>query len=142
MSKFWDFINHIGKKRREHIERLIRMDEFLDNQKDNCLRITEIKDDMKYLKETVDGIDIKVNGLENDIGHINGRLEIIGKGTKMELFDTLYHWKKILTDRGWASPVEKKEVEEIYKVYHDGLGGNGQGEVYYNIIMALPEKEP
>lgn len=142
MSKFWDFINHIAQKRREHVERLIKMDEFLDNQKDNCLRITEIKDDMKYLKETVDGIDTKVNGLENDISHINGRLEIIGKGTKMELFDTLYHWKKILTDRGWASPVEKKEVEEIYKVYHDGLGGNGQGEVYYNTIMALPEKEP
>jgi len=58
----------------------------------------------------------------------------------MELFDTLYNWKKILVDeRGWASEAEKKEVKEIYEVYHDGLDGNGQGEVYFKQIMALPE---
>jgi len=59
----------------------------------------------------------------------------------MELFDTLYHWKKILVDeRGWASAAEKKEVKQIYEIYHDELGGNGQGEVYYNQIIALPEQ--
>jgi len=131
MSKFWDFFNHLGKKHRAHIERIIKMDEFLNGQRDNCLKITEIKDDMKYLRETVDNIDTKVNHLEDDINHINGRLEVIGSGTKMELFDTLYHWKKILTERGWATVAEKHEVEEIYKIYHDGLGGNGQGEHYY-----------
>jgi hypothetical protein len=50
----------------------------------------------------------------------------------MELFDTLYHWKKILVDeRKWASAAEKKEVNDIYEVYHEGLKGNGQGKVYY-----------
>ena len=142
MSKFWDFINHIGKKHREAVERRIKMDEFLNGSRDNCLRITEIKDDMKYLRETVGNIDAKVNNLESDIDHINGRLEIIGSGTKMELFDTLYHWKKMLCERGWATPAEKHEVEEIYKIYHDGLGGNGQGEHYYQQIIALPEEEP
>ena len=140
MSKFWDFINHLGKKHHEAVERRIKMDEFLNSSRDNCLRITEIKDDMKYLKNTVEGIDKKVNRLESDIDHINGRLEIIGHGTKMELFDTLYHWKKMLTERGWATAPEKHEVEEIFKIYHDGLGGNGQGEFYYNTIMQLPEE--
>ena len=37
----------------------------------------------------------------------------------MELFDTLYHWKKMLCERGWATAAEKHEVEEIYKIYHD-----------------------
>ena len=142
MSKFWDFINHIGKKHREAVERRIKMDEFLNGSRDNCLKITEIKDDMKYLRDTVGNIDTKVNNLENDINHINGRLEIIGSGTKMELFDTLYHWKKILCERGWATAAEKREVEEIYKIYHDGLGGNGQGEYYYQQIIALPEETP
>ena len=140
MSKFWDFINHIGKKHREAVERRIKMDEFLNGSRDNCLKITEIKDDMKYLRDTVGNIDTKVNNLENDINHINGRLEIIGSGTKMELFDTLYHWKKMLCERGWATQAEKHEVEEIYKIYHDGLGGNGQGEHYYQQIIALPEE--
>ena len=61
----------------------------------------------------------------------------------MELFDTLYHWKQILVDdRGWASEAEKREVKDIYEVYHDGLNGNGQGEVYYNEIITLPEIPP
>ena len=61
----------------------------------------------------------------------------------MELFDTLYHWKKILVDdRKWASSAEKREVKEIYEVYHDGLHGNGQGEVYFKEIMDLPETPP
>jgi len=75
--------------------------------------------------------------------HIDGRLAIIGEGTKMELFDTLYNWKKILVDeRGWASSAEKKEVKDIYEVYHEGLKGNGQGKVYFEQIMNLPEKPP
>ena len=30
----------------------------------------------------------------------------------------------------------------IYEVYHNGLDGNGQGEVYFKQIMALPELPP
>ena len=142
MSKFWDFFNHLGQKHKEHVQRMIRMDEFLSGQRESCAKIADISADMKYLKNTVDNINDKVNSLEHDVNHINGRLEIIGSGTKMELFDTLYHWKKMLCDRGWATEAEKREVEEIYKIYHDGLGGNGQGERYYDQIMALDEREP
>ena len=68
---------------------------------------------------------------------------VIGEGTKMELFDTLYNWKKILVDeRKWASAAEKREVNDIYSVYHDGLNGNGQGKVYFEQIMSLPENPP
>jgi hypothetical protein len=59
----------------------------------------------------------------------------------MELFETLYHWKQILTQRGWKTAAEMREIEEIYKVYHDGLGGNGQGEKYYQEIQNLEERE-
>ena len=141
MGKFWDFVNHLGSLHKKRIERNIKMDEFLDSQHDNALKITEIGSDMKYLRTTVDNIETKVNSLESDINHINGRLEIIGSGTKMELFDTLHHWEQLLLQRGWATAAEKHEVEEIYKIYHDGLGGNGQGERYYRQIMDLPEKE-
>lgn len=141
MSKFIDYLNKLGERHRKRIEREIRMDEFLSGQKDSCLRINEISQDMKYLTQTVDNINTKVGGLEKDINHINGRLEIIGRGTQMELFDTLYHWKKILTERGWKTSLEMKEITEIYRIYHDELGGNGQGEQYYNDIKALPEKE-
>ena len=108
------------------------MDEWLSNAHESCTKIDGITNAVTTLTKDVEKIGAKVDSLTADIKHINGRLEIIGKGTKMELFDTLYNWKKILVDdRGWASEAEKKEVKEIYEVYHDGLHGNGQGKVYF-----------
>lgn len=169
MSKFIDYLNKLGERHRKRIEREIKMDEFLNGSKDNCLRINEINHGIKTLASTVDNMNSKVNnletatgnikekvhdlsdtvehmnakvcGLEKEINHINGRLEIIGSGTQMELFDTLYHWRKILTERGYVTPAEKTEIDHIYHVYHDGLGGNGQGEKYYNDINNLEERD-
>ena len=143
MSKLGDFF--LGFKRRydAQVVRNQKMDEFLQGAHDNCVKIDGITHAVQNLTSKVESIGTKVDNLQTDINLINGRLEIIGKGTKMELFDTLYHWKKILVDeRKWASAAEKKEVKEIYQVYHDGLHGNGQGEVYFNQIMALPEVDP
>lgn len=60
----------------------------------------------------------------------------------MELFETLHNWHQLLVvKRGWATVLEKKEVEEIYTIYHDELNGNGNGERYYKEILALPESK-
>ena len=60
----------------------------------------------------------------------------------MELFETLHNWRQLLVvKRGWATAEEKKEVEEIYIIYHDELHGNGNGERYYKEIIALPESQ-
>lgn len=105
--------------------------------------MNEFDKKLDELDRKADDTQAHMREVDEKINNMTERLKIIGKGTKMELFDTLYHWKKILVDdRGWASPAEKKEVKEIYEVYHDGLHGNGQGEVYYNQIAALPEVPP
>ena len=143
MSKIGDFFLGFKKRYDEQVVRNQKMDDFLKGAHDNCTKIDGITHAVKTLTEKVGSIENKVDNLQFDITHINGRLEIIGKGTKMELFDTLYNWKKILVDdRGWASEAEKKEVKEIYEIYHNGLDGNGQGEVYFNQIMELPETAP
>ena len=141
MGKIWDIIKNIPQHYADKKIREAKMDEFLNGSRDNCLKITEINTNMVYLKEGIDQISRKVNTLESQVGHINDCLDIISSGTKMELFDTLLTWKKILCERGWASEAEKREVQEIYEVYHDGLHGNGQGEIYYNQIMNLPEEK-
>ena len=120
-----------------------KMDEFLEGAKGNNSKIDSLSHAVQGVSNQVKQLDTKVNNLQEHVAQIDERLKIIGKGAKMELFDTLYHWKQILVDdRGWASKEEKKEVKEIYEVYHDGLEGNGQGEVYYNDIIHLPEKPP
>lgn len=143
MSKIGDFFKHFKEKYDEEQKRLIRMDKFLDRAEENNDKLHDVVTAVDNLSGKMSEIETKVDNLQNHMTHIDGRLAIIGEGTKMELFDTLYNWKKILVDdRGWASEAEKREVKDIYEVYHEGLKGNGQGKVYFEQIMTLPETPP
>lgn len=143
MSKLGDFFRHFKNKYDEEQRRLIRMDKFLDRAEQNNETLQGVVSSVDKISGQVSELQDTVNALQNHVTHIDGKLAIIGEGTKMELFDTLYHWKKILVDeRRWASAAEKKEVNDIYEVYHEGLNGNGQGKVYYEQIMNLPEEPP
>ena len=141
MSKLGEFFQHFKNKYDEEQKRLMRMDQFLDSAEENNKQLQAATSAINNMSEKIQGIENKVDKLQTHVDKIDENLDTISKGTKMELFDTLYHWKKILVDdRGWASEAEKHEVKEIYEVYHDELSGNGQGEVYYNEIVKLPEK--
>ena len=143
MSKFVDFFKHFKDRYDEEQRRSMRMDKFLDNAEENQDKLKEVVQAVDNMSGKMLEIESKVDNLQSHVTHIDGRLSIIGEGTKMELFDTLYHWKKILVDeRKWASAAEKREVNDIYNVYHEGLKGNGQGKIYYEQIMALPETPP
>lgn len=139
MSKILDFFKKIPaayynwKKRNENLEK------FLESSQKNEERIGNIDRNVSALSESVNSLKEQIKDTREEIGQINGRLEIIGRGTKMELFDTLHSWRMTLVAKKWASVQEKKEVETIWKIYHEGLKGNGQGEHYYNEIMDLPE---
>jgi predicted nucleic acid-binding Zn-ribbon protein len=141
MSKLSDFFKHFKDKYDEEQKRLMRMDKFLDRAEENNDKLRAVATAVDNIGGQVEELKSKVDDLQDHIAHMDGRLAIIGEGTKMELFDTLYNWKKILVDeRKWASAAEKREVNDIYSVYHDGLNGNGQGKVYFEQIMALPEE--
>ena len=143
MSKLGDFFKHFKDKYDEEQKRLMRMDKFLDKAEENQDKLKEVVIAVDNMSGKMSEIETKVDNLQSHVTHIDGRLAIIGEGTKMELFDTLYHWKKMLVDdRKWASKDEKREVQGIYDVYHEGLKGNGQGKIYYEQIMALPETPP
>ena len=143
MSKLSEFFKQFKDRYDEEQKRLIRMDKFLDRAEENNDKLKDVITAVDNLTGKMADIENKVDNLQSHVTHIDGRLAIIGEGTKMELFDTLYHWKKILVDeRKWASSAEKKEVKDIYEVYHEGLKGNGQGKVYFEQIMNLPEEPP
>lgn len=143
MSKLGDFFKYFKNRYDEEQKRLMRMDRFLDHAEQNKETLQGVVNSVEKMSGQITEIQAKVDNLQSHMTHIDGRLAIIGEGTKMELFDTLYNWKKILVDdRGWASAAEKKEVKDIYEVYHEGLNGNGQGKVYFEQIMSLPETMP
>lgn len=141
MSKFTDFF--LGFKRRydEQVIRNKNMDEFLESAKTNFDKIGEMNTAVSSLNTKVTNLETKVDNLQTDMTNMNERLEVIGRGTKIELLETLYRWKKLLTERGWKTKEEMKEVKDLYELYNKKLEGNGQGTQYYHEIEALPEKE-
>ena len=128
LKDFFNFFYRV-RLRSEKIDRL------LDNHEESLSAIKDIKQNIEILQNRIDGIQTQINDI---IPHLNA----IKHGTKMELFETLHNWFVLLVvKRGWASPEEKKEVEEIYVIYHNQLSGNGNGERYYKEIIALPESK-
>ena len=101
------------------------MDEFLSSAKSNFDKIGEMNTTVSNLDSKVANLEIKVDGLQNHIGQLDDRLEVIGRGTKIELLETLYRWRKILTERGWKTKEEMKEIKDLYEIYHKKLDGNG-----------------
>ena len=128
LKDFFNFFYRV-RLRSENIDRL------LDNHEESLSAIKDIKQNIEILQNRIDGLQTQINDI---IPH----LDAIKHGTKMELFETLHNWFVLLVvKRGWASPEEKKEVEEIYVIYHNQLSGNGNGERYYKEIIALPESK-
>lgn len=142
MNKVLEFFKKIPTTYYNWKKRNEKLSEFLSNSEKNCSQITHIDATVTSLASDMKQVKSQVTSLEDRVDQINGRLGVIGKGTKMELFDTLHNQRMFLViNKKWASAAEKKEVKDIWEVYHEELGGNGQGQHYYEEIMALPESE-
>lgn len=117
------------RKRNEKIDKL------LDNYTNTLNKLEELQEVFSTRTE-------ELRALQGDVRILISNLNTVKHGTKMELFETLHNWHELLViKRGWATALEKREVEEIYTIYHDELNGNGNGERYYKEILALPESK-
>lgn len=141
MSKLSDFFLGFKKRYDAQVIRNEKMDKFLSTAQSNFDKIGEMSTAVTNLDAKVTSLESQVSSLGTDMATMNERLEVIGRGTKIELLETLYRWRKLLVERGWRTKEETKEVEELYEIYNKKLEGNGQGTSYYNEIMNLPEKE-
>ena len=117
------------------------MDEFLASAKENFDKIGSISTTVENLNTKVANLGTEVNGLKGQMADMNDRLEVIGRGTKIELLETLHKWRSMLVNRGWKTKEEMGEVKDLYELYNQKLKGNGQGTAYYHEIENLPEKE-
>lgn len=141
MSKLVDFFLGFKKRYDAQVIRNQKMDEFLASAKENFNKIGNISTTVENLDTKVVNLSTEVNNLKEQVSDMNGRLEVIGRGTKIELLETLHKWRSMLISRGWKTKEEMKEVEDLYELYNKKLNGNGQGTAYYHEIEKLPEKE-
>lgn len=141
MSKLSDFFLGFKKRYDAQVIRNEKMDEFLSSAKDNFDKIGEMNTSITNLDTKVTALESQMDTLQTNMNTMNDRLEVIGRGTKIELLETLYRWRKLLVERGWKTKEEMKEITDLYEIYNKKLEGNGQGTQYYHDIQALPEKE-
>lgn len=141
MSKLGDFFLGFKQRYDAQVIRNDKMDKFLSTAQENFDKIGAMSATVTNLDAKVSALKTKVDNLQGTMTEMGDRLEIIGRGTKIELLETLYRWRKILTERGWKTKEEMKEIKDLYEIYHKKLDGNGQGTAYYEEIAALPEKE-
>ena len=141
MSRLGDFFLGFKKRYDAQVIRNEKMDEFLATAKENFDKIGSISTTVENLNTKVATLGTEVTGLKEQMADMNGRLEVIGRGTKIELLETLHKWRSMLVNRGWKTKEEMGEVKDLYELYNQKLKGNGQGTAYYHEIENLPEKE-
>lgn len=135
MGKFSDFFKSVPNVYYNWRKRNEKIDTLIDNYSNT---LSELKNLQSCFKDRTE----ELRKLQEDVNIIISHLDTVKHGTKMELFETLHNWRQLLVvKRGWATAEEKKEVEEIFTIYHDELNGNGNGERYYKEIIALPESK-
>lgn len=141
-KKIWGLFKKIPEAYYNWKKRNEQLQNFLNQCGNNKQQLETIGRNIDKVGSSVNHLAEHVNKIDKQIDNINNIMSTVSRGTKMELFDTLHTWREILViQKKWASVAEKREVEEIYHIYHDELKGNGQGERYYIEIMALPESE-
>ena len=141
MSKFGDFFLGFKKRYDAQVIRNQKMDDFLSTAKDNFSKIDKMSTSITDLSKQVGALETKVGSLQDTVANMDERLEVVGRGTKIELLETLYRWHKLLMERGCKTKEEMKEIKDLYEIYNKKLEGNGQGTKYYHDIEALPERE-
>lgn len=135
MGKFSNILKSIPNFYYNWRKRNEKIDTLLENYSNTLLKIEDLQNCFSEKTE-------ELRSLQKDVRVVINHLDIVKHGTKMELFETLHNWHELLVvKRGWASYSEKKEVEEIYTIYHTELNGNGNGERYYKEIISLPESK-
>jgi predicted RNase H-like nuclease (RuvC/YqgF family) len=125
MSKLAEFFLGFKKRYDAQVIRNEKMDEFLSSAKENFDKIGEMNTTVTSLDTKVTNLETQVNTLQGQMTDMSNRLEIIGKGTKIELLETLHRWKKLLVDRGWKTKEEMTEIKDLYELYNKKLDGNG-----------------
>lgn len=142
MHHFQNFIQKLLESHKQQAIQQGQIDELLDNSRGNRAQLDEIEHTISNLQKEVTNLNEQVQHLREKLSDIDLTVHEVSDGTRIELFETLQKMRSIyVIHKRQASPAEKKEATELYNIYHTYLHGNGQGERYYQEIIALPESE-
>lgn len=94
-------------------------------------RYQEHKEAINELRETM----ISLANNTNEVANLG---KYMGQSLMALTHDKLIYLGKQYQKRGAITLAEKNNLKLLYTPYHDGLGGNSDGEGYYTYCMNLP----
>lgn len=89
-------------------------------------------------RKTIEELKKAVIVLTDDAKDRRKYEQAMGESLMALTHDKLVHLGKTYQKRGAITLAEKNNLTMLYKPYHDGLGGNSDGEGYFNYCMNLP----
>lgn len=100
----------------------------------------EAKGSERYLehKESIEELRQAMISLTKNTDEINRLGKHMGQSLMALTHDKLIFLGKQYQKRGAITLAEKNNLKLLYTPYHDGLGGNSDGEGYYTYCMNLP----
>lgn len=98
-------------------------------------KIENIDDLRKEMKSQIDELREAVLKLTDDSLERAKYEKCIGESLMALTHDKLVHLGKDYQKRGAITVAEQSNLTLLYKPYHDGLGGNHDGETWYNYCM-------
>ena len=89
-------------------------------------------------KESIEELRQAILALTKD-AHESKRIERYMADSLLGItHDKIVYLGKVYQRRGAITLAEKNNLKLLYEPYHNGLGGNSDGEGYYNYCMNLP----
>lgn len=96
-------------------------------------RETTIQNLVQQQKELFDqytNITAQIEGLAKTVEHVTN-------GEKVLLRDRIIQACRVFIEKGYVTLSARANIVDMYKWYHEELGGNGLGETYFKRMIAL-----
>lgn len=136
-----DHLTNVNNKWKEdYCDKNAKMIEELAHTVKDGLEERENKGQERYEehKKTIEELKKAVIVLTDDAKDRRKYEQAMGESLMALTHDKLVHLGKTYQKRGAITLAEKNNLTMLYKPYHDGLGGNSDGEGYFNYCMNLP----
>lgn len=136
-----DHLTNVNNKWKEdYCDKNAKMIEELAHTVKDGLEERENKGRERYEehRKTIEELKKAIVALTDDAEDRRKYEQAMGESLMALTHDKLVHLGKTYQKRGAITLAEKNNLTMLYKPYHDGLGGNSDGEGYFNYCMNLP----
>lgn len=134
------------KSQKKEAEKANSRDEEISEVKSMVKKLVEEQQQMKEINQAqsvvLDKHTDSIADVTKEVGELSTSMEVVKWANKEELAFLLEQIGADLLAEGYATPEQLRDFEKKFKIYAEGLHGNGVIEKLYHVVMELPATPP